>query len=174
MKEVYGSNLTDFFNNSGIVAGRTYQKENKREGLLEIWEVTEEGYEKMCNMTEEEFNGYCNNDESWWRGASGSNMGIPDKEYEINGVKIFAWDGTTREDYHRNYCDKECSDMMIGYCRGTDKDIEECYHERKYPDLLTYLCDEIGASQPKNVCALATDLAKYNNMTMGKLFTKLQ
>ena len=33
-----------------------------------------------------------------------------------------------------------------------------------------YFCDELGASTGKNVCALATDLAKYNEMSIAKLF----
>ena len=45
---------------------------------------------------------------------------------------------------------------------------------RKYHDLLTYFCDALGASQPKNVCALAVDMAKYNGMSMAELFQKLQ
>lgn len=36
--------------------------------------------------------------------------------------------------------------------------------------LTEYLCDNIGASLPKNVCACAVDLAKYNDMKMSELF----
>lgn len=42
-----------------------------------------------------------------------------------------------------------------------------------YPDLLTYFCEEWGASSPKNVCALAADMAQLNGMTMGELFSLL-
>lgn len=48
------------------------------------------------------------------------------------------------------------------------------YCRTRYESLLEYLCENIGASQPRNVCALAVDLAKYNNMTMGELFTKYE
>ena len=37
-------------------------------------------------------------------------------------------------------------------------------------NLLSYLCDEVGASTFKNVCALTIDLAKYNNMKLSELF----
>lgn len=36
--------------------------------------------------------------------------------------------------------------------------------------LTEYLCDNVGASLPKNVCACAVDLAKYNDMKMSELF----
>ena len=36
--------------------------------------------------------------------------------------------------------------------------------------LTVYLCDNVGASLPKNVCACAVDLAKYNDMKMSELF----
>lgn len=41
---------------------------------------------------------------------------------------------------------------------------------RKYENLSEYLCECIGASTGKNVCACAVDLAKYNHMTMAELF----
>jgi hypothetical protein len=43
-------------------------------------------------------------------------------------------------------------------------------HSHTYDNLTTYMCDELGASQPRNVCALAVDLARANGMTMAKLF----
>ena len=43
---------------------------------------------------------------------------------------------------------------------------------RKYTNLTEYLCECVGASTGKNVCACAMDLAKYNDMTMAKLFEK--
>jgi hypothetical protein len=63
---------------------------------------------------------------------------------------ILAWDGVYREN-HKDY-----------------------FRDRKYPTLLCYFCDEIGASTEKNVCAIAVDLAALNNMTMAELFQKYQ
>lgn len=37
---------------------------------------------------------------------------------------------------------------------------------------IAYLCDEIGASTEKNVCACTVDLAQQNNMTLSELFKK--
>lgn len=46
------------------------------------------------------------------------------------------------------------------------------YETTRYTNLTEYLCDCVGASTGKNVCACCVDLAKYNDMTMAKLFEK--
>lgn len=113
--------------------------------IYEVWEVSDKDFETMSNMSEEEFIKLCPS--GMWRSADGSNMGIPYVKYTINGKKIIAWD-RLHEDESRI--------------------------KRRYDSLLEYMCEEIGASQPRNVCALAVDLAKYNNMTMGELFAKYE
>jgi len=45
---------------------------------------------------------------------------------------------------------------------------------RKYENLSDYLCECVGASTEKNVCACAVDLAKYNHMMMAELFEKYE
>lgn len=40
----------------------------------------------------------------------------------------------------------------------------------EYNTLLDYMSEAIGVSQPKNVCALAVDLARANGMSMSELF----
>ena len=71
---------------------------------------------------------------------------IPDVEFEVNGETLIGWDSPI-------YSSK------IGH---------------KYKSLSDYLCNCVGASQPRNVCACAMDLAKYNDMTMGELFDKYE
>ena len=44
----------------------------------------------------------------------------------------------------------------------------------RYESLSDYLCNCVGVSEPKNVCACAMDLAKYNDMTMAELFEKYE
>lgn len=39
-----------------------------------------------------------------------------------------------------------------------------------YDTLLDYMSEAIGVSQPRNVCALAVDLARANGMSMSELF----
>lgn len=43
---------------------------------------------------------------------------------------------------------------------------------REYEDILSYLCIELGVSSEKNVCALTTDLANQNRLTLSELFRK--
>lgn len=45
---------------------------------------------------------------------------------------------------------------------------------KKYENLSDYLCECVGASTEKNVCACSVDLAKYNHMTMAELFKKYE
>ncbi len=45
---------------------------------------------------------------------------------------------------------------------------------KKYENLSDYLCECVGASTEKNVCACSVDLAKYNHITMAELFDKYE
>ena len=111
----------------------------------EVWEVSDELFKKICDFTEEEFIELAGED-AWWRQSYGSNLGYPDAEFEINGKNLTGW-------YSPIYSSR------IG---------------QKYENLSEYLCECIGVSQPRNVCACAMDLAKYNDMTMGELFEKYE
>lgn len=144
MKEILGNNLEQFFNTE-INGKRTY-KGNR----YEVWEVSDEIFNIMCEMSEERFEKLAGED-AWWRSAEGSNQSVPDTTIHINGYELLGWAGEPWED--------------------EDEDEEFEIYSRSLSD---YLCDVIGASQPKNVCALSVDLAKYNNMTMGELFTKCE
>lgn len=111
----------------------------------EVWEVSNELFKKMCDMTEEKFIELAGED-AWWRQSYGSNLGYPDAKFEVNGENLIGWDSPIYS-------------SRIGHI---------------YKNLSEYLCDCIGVSQPRNVCACATDLAKYNDMTMGELFEKYE
>lgn len=166
MKEILGENLLLFFANSGLNGKCTYSG-----NTYEVWEVSDKDYNVMCNMSEEEFVKLC--PDGMWRSAEGSVLGCPCIEYKINGNKISAWDGDYRQTFYDTEC-KVCEDKIDGLCQGSELDINDCYKERKYSTLLEYLCNELGCSQPRNVCALAVDLARYNHMTLGELFNKYQ
>ncbi len=166
MKEILAENLQPLFDNSDLSGKCTY-----RGKFYEVWEVSDKDFETLCSISDEDFEKLC--PEGMWRSAVGSNMGgCPDVQYEIKDNKLFAWDGNKRSDYETE-CE-ECSDKKNGICAGNEQDFEECFGKRKYNGLLEYLCEEIGASQSKNVCALAVDLARYNNLTLGELFTKYE
>lgn len=144
MKEILANNMKQFFDNE--FDGKCTYKGDR----YEIWEVSNEVFNAMCDMTEERFEELAGED-AWWRSADGSNLCIPDTKVHINGRELLGWAGEPWE--------------------NEDEDDE---FEIYVKNLSDYLCDVIGASQPRNVCALAVDLAKYNNMTMGELFTKCE
>ena len=104
----------------------------------------------MCDMDEEQFVELAGED-AWWRHSDGSNLGTPDSKVYVNGCEMFGWAGEPWDD--------------------EDEDDEfEIYAS----NLSNYLCDVIGASQPKNVCAVSVDLAKYNKMKLSELFWKYE
>lgn len=165
MKEILAERLQPLFKNTSLRGECTY-----RGGLYEVWEVSDEDFKIMCDMSEEDFRKVC--PDGMWRSSDGSNLGVPDIDYVINNNKIVAWDGTGRRDYFKDFC-KDCSDREDGMCCATERDINECHGERRYGSLLEYLCEEVGASQPRNVCACVVDLAKENGIKVSELFNKL-
>lgn len=78
--------------------------------------------------------------EGMWRCSDGSNMGYPHDHLTVNKKKLRCWD-----------------------------EKENSYRNQKCESLLNYLCNNVGASQPKNVCALAVDFAKYNGCNLRQL-----
>lgn len=147
MKEILGNNLKQFFD--------VVDKECKHADITyagnryEVWKVDDELFKQMCDMSEEEFVELAG-DDAWWRQSDGSNLGTPNATVYINGKEILGWVDEPWED---------------------ENDDEWEIHSNS---LTSYLCDVIGASQPKNVCACAMDLAKYNNMTISELFNKFE
>lgn len=166
MKEILGNNLEQLFNN--VFSGNRTYKGSK----YEVWELSNEAFDTICDMSDEKFEELAGED-AWWRSADGSNQDVPDSKYVINGEEIIAWDGYRRCEYYDDCCE-DCEERIDGECEASDEDIECCCGPRIYNTLSEYFCEEIGASQPKNVCALAVDLAEYNGLTMGELFTKYE
>lgn len=143
MVEILGKNLKQFFDiidNPPNGAEITYAGDR-----YEVWEVSDELFVKICDMSEEEFVEIAGED-AWWRSSTGSVIGIPDAEFDVNGNNLVAWDSP----------------------------IYESKKDNKYENLSDYLCHCVGVSQPRNVCACAMDLSKYNDMTMGELFEKYE
>ena len=151
MKEILGGELDKAFEELEMNAKKTYETKG-----YQVWEISDEDFEKICSMKEEDWK----DNWGWWRSVEGSNMGSVNARYNINHRYINAWDGYSRiENIEENKT-----------CEPDDR----YWNERKYNNLLEYFCDEMGASQPRNVCALTTDLAAQNNMTMAELFMKYQ
>lgn len=159
MIEILGAELDKVFEELKISAKKTYELKNKSWEYCEIyqvWEISDEDFIKLCSMTEDEWK----DDWGWWRSSEGSNMGSVNHRYNINNHYIYAWDGYSREEF-------ELENKKLS---SNDK----WFRDRKYKNLLEYLCDEIGVSTEKNVTAVAIDLAKQNNISMGELFKKYQ
>lgn len=114
----------------------------------EVWEVSDATFKIMCNMEEDEFTQLC--PDGMWRSAEGSNMGAPDIIIHVG------------------------ENQMLGWSALWDEDEEDEEPEIYVSNLTKYFCYYMGASQPRNVCALAVDLAKYNHMTLGELFNKYE
>lgn len=153
----------------GLAATCTYQRTMKSpfDEYYEVWEMLSPDFDRLCNIPDEEWK----DNWGWWRHANGSNMHTPNMVYEINNFKIIAWDGLVRDQWKHDNC-VYCEDRLSGVCKATIEDANFCVGPRQYKNLFTYFCDEIGVSAPRNVCALAVDLAKYNNMTMAELFDR--
>ena len=147
MKEILGNNLEKFFDSIYLPDDQIIESSYKGKDY-EVWSVSDVIFEEMCNMEEEKFVSIAGED-AWWRSSEGSVLWyLQTGEVSINGRNVIAW----IENGLR-------SDGSIGI-----------HFNMKFSSLTEYLCDFIGASLPKNICACAMDLAKYNNMSMGKLF----
>ncbi len=144
MKEILGGNLKLFFD---LMDKNCDSADITYAGnRYEVWKVSDELFTKMCNMTEEQFVELAGED-AWWRSSDGSNLWAEDiTKFRVNNEDMIGW-----------------KSPIYKYKRI-----------RKYENLSDYLCACIGISQPRNVCACAMDLAKFNSMSMGELFSKFE
>ena len=141
----------------------------------QVWELSDKDFNSLSALDDDSWK----KDWGWWRYATGSNLGSVNHEYVIHGERILAWDGNEREQ-EKNEC-SQCSDyykncvngkILRNPCYATDDDITQCFGAREYSDIISYLCEEIGVSTEKNVCACAIDLAQQNSMSLSALFKK--
>ena len=148
----------------GIKATKTYStpKDLYDHGpYYEVFEIEKKDLQKLeATLWEDDW--------GWWRYCKGSNMGTPYSFFQVNGKELIAWDGDYREDIIDNWADE--SDARKSVYHYSFKEYEEDNYPREYDNLTTYMCEELGASTEKNVCALAVDLARANGMSMAELF----
>ena len=154
-----GGNIKKAFKELGINATKTYL--GKEEPHYQVWEINKNDLHILENSIWQDNWGY-------WRYAKGSNMGTPYSFFTVNNEELIAWDGYKR-DRLRDDWDAESDEEKASY-QYSFKEYEEVNYPHVYENLRTYMCDELGASTEKNVCALAVDLARANGMTMAKLF----
>lgn len=156
-----GGSLYKAFKELGIRATRTYKGSDKPH--YEVWELSKEDLKKMEYGTE------WKDEWGWWRHAKGSNMGTPFDFFTVNGEELIAWEDSYRRQDLMDDWDDESDDEKAAY-NYSFREYEEAMHTHNYDKLTTYMCDELGASNSANVCALAVDLARANGMTMARLF----
>lgn len=170
MKEIIGENLRGIFKKLGLDARLTYSGKIGGWSHFEVWEITDEVLEKLSDISCEEWNDLCQDisTNSWWRHSEGSNMGKVNAIFTINGEKIVAW----RNKYY-------VEDLFAEYFELDEEEKKEyadaedyvnTWLARGYRNLMEYFTEELHISNATNVCALATDLAEYNGMSVGQLF----
>lgn len=159
--EILGGNgLHRAFKELGIKATRTYRRSEKPH--YEVWELSKEDLKKL------EYTDEWKDEWGWWRFANGSNMGTPFDFFQVNSKELIAWDGPQREDLRYDWANE--SDDEKAMYHNSFKEYQEEHYPHSYSNLLEYMCNELGASVERNVCALAVDLARANGLTMAKLF----
>lgn len=166
-----GNGIENAFKDLKISAKNTYRRvvpnDNRYHGeIYEVWELSEVDHETLCSISDEDWK----SEWGWWRSAKSSNMGTVDGIFTIKNKQIKAWDGAFREDAIKEEWEEKTEEEKNSYFDF--EDYMETWYPHNYSNLLGYFCEEIGASTEKNICALATDLAKQNNMAMGELFTE--
>lgn len=170
MKEIIGANLRNVFKKLGLEAAPTYSGKIGIWEPFEVWKLSEDAFETVSNMSEEEWDALCNemSIDAWWRYAEGSTMGDVNAIFTINGQRIVAWRNKYKvEDMFAEYFELDEAERSE-YADAND--YVNTWLARGYKNLMEYFAEELHASNLKNVCALAKDLAKYNGMSMGQLF----
>ncbi|MGN5457074.1 MAG: hypothetical protein ACI4XN_13845 [Candidatus Kurthia intestinigallinarum] len=163
--EILGGNgLKNAFKDLGIKATKTYH--GKEEPHYQVWEIDKRDVKAMENMVE------WPDRYGWWRFAKGSNMGTPYSIFTVNGCELIAWDGLHRGQLYQEWMDEPDEEKEAYHY--SFKEYEETQYPHTYKNLTEYLCEELGASTEKNVCALAVDLARANGFTMAELFEKYE
>ena len=171
MKEIIGENLRGIFKKLGLDAILTYSGKIGGWSHFEVWKITDEVLEKISDISDEEWDALCQDisTNSWWRYSEGSNMGKINGIFTINGQKIVAWRNKYKvEDLFTEYYFELDEAEKAEYTDA--EDYVNTWLARGYRNLMEYFCEELGASNERNVCALATDLAEYNGIGLGELF----
>ena len=83
-------------------------------------------------------------EDAWWRYAIGCTLPKP------NGKNLVMVNG----------------ELMVGF--------NERHRFRDFSCLTEYLCDEVGASTEKNMCACSVELARANGMKLWEFWIKYQ
>ena len=153
--EILGnSKLSRAFSDLKISATLVYQGKE-----LCVWAVSEKDFNTLCDYPKNKWK----EEWGWWRYSPGSIISdYPTHLFTVNGKPMIGYyDQERLNDYAELWA--EDGEMTV-------KEAEEDYFSRTYKGIRSYLCDVIGASTEKNVCAIAMDIATLNGLTFGELF----
>lgn len=166
MKEILaGDGFCNFVEDLKINAKLTYKGDT-----YEVWEMPDEVFSWIILTIGADFSDNLDLMSNWkpswgwWRYSYGSILEDNNPLYPEHNFMIR---GKTMKGYYS--LDKYLSYVKDMYEDG--EEIEEddtCYYT--YSCLTEYLGMEIGVTSEQNVCAVATSLAKINNMTLAELF----
>jgi len=173
MKEILGGELDLAFKELNIKANKTFQSKHNNTDFTQVWELSDEDFEKICNIEEKDWK----DDWGWWRSSDGSNiLGNPICKIKINNNDITVYYDEKRiEQYIEDYLEKDYISEFKNEEEARNQLFKDYFSEKCiYKTFTEYCCNQWGASTEKNVCAIAVEIAILNNITMGELFNKYQ
>ena len=160
MAEILAGGLAIALHELGVDARQTYKMGH--EPYYEIWDINKKNL-KVLEEAEEWGDTW-----GWWRYAKGSNLGTPASFFTVNGQFMIGWDGRSRDAIREDW--NHMLDNEKAAYHNSFSEYEEEMKPREYENLLSYMCNEIGASTESNIIALAVDLARANGKTVAQLF----
>lgn len=146
-----GGGIEKAFESLNIVAKNTYKQALDKDepncagSGLEVWELGSSDYKRLCDLVD------WPDDWGFWCYSDGSLAGTANDSVVINDMAVLAW----RKERDPEIDELDCEPFT-------------------YSSLLEYFSLRMGVSLERNICALASDMAKQNGMTMGELFARLQ
>lgn len=151
MKEilVWGDGIEEQFARIGVTATKTWEGPGWDDNdHMSVYEVSDEDLERLSADPEANWE----EADCGWRYATGSNI-ISSPEYRatINRHHVKVWSRWQLTGERSQYWDGN-----------------------RFDHILQYLCDVVGASQPRNVTACLVDLAYHNKLTLAQLMAKCQ
>ena len=166
--EIIGENMNNIWGALGINPKETFSGSIGLWENFKVWELTDAEFNNLCEITDEQFVRWSEKG-AWWRYSEGSVLGEPDVLFRINRDFLMAW-----EKFDRSYLYEEWQTLSKREKRKyyDDEDYVELNCPHSYKDIITYLSEEVGVSTETNVCALVTDLAKYNKISLSELFIR--
>lgn len=173
-----GDNIKNAFKSLGIEANCTYKRSMPPEDghyhgeEYEVWEISKEALTMMSEIDDKEWK----DDWGFWRYAEGSNLaGEPTHQFTINNQSILAWYSQDKLDaYLEDFLEPAYIEEFESENAAREELIRDYWDEKcKYKNFYQYCSEQWGASTERNVCAIAVDISRMNNMTMGELLSKV-